>query len=84
VFEVPDGYRMVVTARPRGGLKRTLLPLVGPAPSWEWRYSMDEGGAVRCEFARNAALELFGDVGAPGGGSGSGAGDEDAVLDFII
>lgn len=77
---MPDGYRMVVTAAPRGGgLSRTLLPLMGDAPSWEWRYTMDAGGDVRVEFARNAALELFGDLGAPGG-----AADEDAVLDFII
>lgn len=77
---MPDGYRMVVTAGPRGRLQRTLLPLMGDAPSWEWKYSMDEGGNVRCEFARNAALELFGDMGAPG----TAAADDDAVLDFII
>jgi hypothetical protein len=39
---------------------------------------MDESGDVRVEFTRNAALELFG-AGGPGG-----AGDDDAVLDFII
>jgi hypothetical protein len=72
---------MVVTSAPRGnGLQTTLLPLMGDAPSWEWRYSMDDGGDVRVEFARNAALELFGDLGAPG----LGGADEDAVLDFII
>jgi hypothetical protein len=76
---VPDGYRMVVTAGARGGLSTTLLPLLGDAPSWEWRYSMDGGGDVRCEFLRNAAVELFGGVGAP-----ALAGEEDAVLDFII
>jgi hypothetical protein len=79
VFEVPDGYRMVVTAGARGGLSTTLLPLLGGAPSWEWRYAMDDGGDVRCEFLRNAALELFGEAGPPGF-----AAEEDAVLDFII
>ncbi|KAI8474308.1 MAG: hypothetical protein J3K34DRAFT_465788 [Monoraphidium minutum] len=75
VFEVPDGYRMVVTAAPPGGgLTRTLLPLAGGAPSWEWRYGMDEGGDVRVEFARNAALELLGYDHA----ALSAAGDEDA------
>ena len=92
-FEVPDGHRMVVTAAPRGGgLQRTLLPLAGAAPSWEWRYSMDADGDVRCEFVRNAALvELVsGASGGAGAGVGVGLGaggagdDEPMVLDFII
>ncbi|GBF98740.1 nucleotide-diphospho-sugar transferase [Raphidocelis subcapitata] len=81
-FEVPDGFRLVVTAGPRGrGLSRRLLPLVGDAPSWEWRYWMDEAGDVRLEFARNAALELFA---AGGAGAPAPAADDDAVLDFMI
>jgi len=79
-FEVPDGHRMVVTAGARGSLTRSLVPLLGDAASWEWRYSMDERGDVRCEFARNAAVELFGAGGPPV----VVGGEEDAVLDFII
>ena len=76
---MPDGFRLVVTAAPGGhGLARRLLPLVGDAPSWEWRYWMDEAGDVRLDFARNAALELFAS-GAPAPGA-----EDDAVLDFMI
>jgi len=27
-----------------------------PVPSWEWRYAMDQGGAVRLEYRRNVPL----------------------------
>lgn len=57
VFEVPDGFRMIVTQAPAGGLSRLLLPLRGDTPSWEWRYSMNVKGAVGLEFVRNATVD---------------------------
>jgi hypothetical protein len=60
VFEVPDGYRMVVTSALVGsGLSVQLLPLAGDRPTWEWRYSMEPGGEVQLEFVRNTALDLW-------------------------
>lgn len=78
---MPDGYRMVVTSAPRGGgLAAALHPLAGGAPSWEWRYAMDAGGDVACEFVRNAALDLL----FPRGGLRPEGEEEPMVLDFII
>lgn len=47
-FEVPDGYKMVLTAVPAGGL-RTTLHVLGPLPSWEWQYSMSDRGSIQLQ-----------------------------------
>ncbi|KAK9823989.1 hypothetical protein WJX72_006832 [[Myrmecia] bisecta] len=44
-FEVPDGFRMVVTAD-GGRLQTSLLP-IGGQPSWEWRYKMGSQGDIK-------------------------------------
>jgi hypothetical protein len=81
VFEVPDGYRMLVTAGPGGSLSRQLLPLVGERPTWEWRYAMDTGGAVKLEFVRNAPLDsLWSSLVT----REPGQGEEEPVLDWVI
>ena len=82
VFEVPDGYRMVVTAGPAGGLTRHLVPLAGDTPTWEWKYSMGMNGQVGLEFVRNTPLDkLWGD-----GLDGQlvEANQQESVLDFTI
>ena len=45
--QVPDGYRMVVSAGPGGALRRALHPLRQRRPTWAWRYALDARGAVR-------------------------------------
>ena len=47
LWQVPDGYRMVVSAGPNGVLRRALYPLVRRRPTWEWRYEMGPKGAIR-------------------------------------
>ncbi|KAF8056255.1 UGP3 [Scenedesmus sp. PABB004] len=81
-FEVPDGFRMVVTSAPGGGLAVQLLPLAGDRPTWAWEYAMEPGGAVRLEFVRHAALDLWSSPVLAAGRRG--VEDEEAVLDFVI
>jgi hypothetical protein len=45
--QVPDGYRMVVTAGPGGAPRRSLQPLPLRRPSWTWRYALGPAGALR-------------------------------------
>ena len=45
--QVPDGYRMVVSAGPGGALRRALHPLRQRRPTWAWHYALDVCGAVR-------------------------------------
>lgn len=59
VFEVPDGYRMVVTAGPAGRLSIDLARLAGDKPTWEWTYSMEPCGTLALQFTRNRALDLW-------------------------
>jgi hypothetical protein len=58
VFQVGD-LLVVLERLPRAGAGAGGEGRVGasggaPLPSWEWRYSMDEAGAVRLEYRRNA------------------------------
>ncbi|KAK9827994.1 hypothetical protein WJX81_006283, partial [Elliptochloris bilobata] len=55
-FEVPDGYRMVVSAGPGGVPRRALHPLRQRRPSWAWRYSMGARGAIRLSLEEPARL----------------------------
>lgn len=59
VFEVPDGYRMVVTSGAAGRLSVELHRLQGDKPTWQWLYTMEPSGAVGLEFVRNTALDLW-------------------------
>ena len=38
-FEVPDGFRLVVTQDVNGYLREELTPLEG-RPSWRWEYTL--------------------------------------------
>ena len=40
LFEVPNGYKMIVTAGPCGTISRSL-ELLQEEPSWQWKYTMD-------------------------------------------
>ncbi|CAL8466978.1 g6514 [Coccomyxa elongata] len=53
-FEVPDGYRMVVSAAPAGGLRRALFPLHKRRPSWQWDYQMDAQGSIKLSILETA------------------------------
>lgn len=81
VFEVPDGFRMVVTSGAAGGLTRHLVPLVGDTPTWEWRYSMGVDGQVGLEFVRHTPLE---EVWSSVLQQTMGADGQEQVLDFTI
>ncbi len=54
--QVPDGYRMVVTAGPGGVPRRHLQPLLQRRPSWAWRYALGARGAVRLTLEETARL----------------------------
>ncbi|KAK9801940.1 hypothetical protein WJX73_008251 [Symbiochloris irregularis] len=58
-FEVPDGYRMVVTSGPYGGLRRMLHPLVSRRPTWEWGYSMGPKGDIHAAVREAATVAVF-------------------------
>ncbi|KAF6262593.1 nucleotide-diphospho-sugar transferase [Scenedesmus sp. NREL 46B-D3] len=83
VFEVPDGFRMVVTASgSAGGLSVQLLPLRGDKPTWQWSYAMEPSGALRLQFVRNAALDLWSSPVLAAARSRQQ--NEEEVLDFVI
>ena len=47
-MQVPDGYRMVVSTAPGGGVRRALFPLHRRRPSWHWAYAMERpSGKIR-------------------------------------
>ena len=53
--QVPDGYKMVVSAAPAGGVRRALFPLHRRRPSWHWAYSMERpSGAIRLAMVESA------------------------------
>ena len=47
-YDVPDGMRMVVAAGEGGQPRVQLLPL--EAPTWGWRYSLQQGCGVLLEL----------------------------------
>jgi hypothetical protein len=53
--QVPDGYRMVVTAGPGGAPRRHLQPLPQRRPSWAWCYALGPAGALRLTLEEAAA-----------------------------
>eukprot|EP00955_Chlamydomonas_euryale_P045004 353034-Chlamydomonas_euryale.AAC.1 len=59
-FVVPDGYRMVVSQAAGGGIATELLPLRGGRPTWEWRYSVGDGGAIELEYVRSDGGDVCG------------------------
>ena len=52
--QVPDGYRMVVHSGLHGGLRRSLHPLPGRKPSWEWQYGMGTGQRIQLSLKEPA------------------------------
>ena len=52
-FEVPDGFRMLVTQGAAGELREELIPLNG-RPSWHWEYSLAEEQPVSLTFTEGA------------------------------
>ena len=54
-FEVPDGYKMTVSAGPDGAI-RQALELLQAEPSWQWKYTMaaDRNIKLHMETASSA------------------------------
>lgn len=48
--QVPDGYKMVVSSAPGGGIRRALSPLTGRRPSWQWRYLSGPQGVIQIKM----------------------------------
>eukprot|EP00195_Chlamydomonas_chlamydogama_P008226 CAMPEP_0202904012 /NCGR_PEP_ID=MMETSP1392-20130828/27485_1 /ASSEMBLY_ACC=CAM_ASM_000868 /TAXON_ID=225041 /ORGANISM="Chlamydomonas chlamydogama, Strain SAG 11-48b" /LENGTH=184 /DNA_ID=CAMNT_0049591443 /DNA_START=25 /DNA_END=579 /DNA_ORIENTATION=+ len=93
-FEVPDGYRMVVTQGSGTSLDVALQPLVGARPTWEWQYHMGPDGAVRLEYRQHymaglspaamAAVAAGVGLGSSGSSGSSNDMEEEYVLDYVI
>ncbi|GFH06732.1 uncharacterized protein HaLaN_01411, partial [Haematococcus lacustris] len=45
-FDVPDGFRLLVTPGFHGEPVQQLLPLPGNQPSWQWEYSLQDDGHI--------------------------------------
>ena len=50
MLQVPDGYKMVVSAVPGGAIRRVLHPLVGRRSSWQWSYYANREGVTQIEM----------------------------------
>ena len=60
-FDVPDGWRMTVTASPAGsGWQTSMEPLTGSGrqPSWQWRYSQRPDGSIHLRMDEHAPSEV--------------------------
>lgn len=49
LFDVPDRCRMEARAGANGEVITTLICVGGGAPTWHWRYALEENGAIRAE-----------------------------------
>ena len=59
LFDVPDRCRMEVRADANGEVVTTLICVGSGEPTWQWRYALEESGAIRAELVDN-------DVGSDG------------------
>jgi hypothetical protein len=77
VFEVPDGYKLLVRAEAgsEGGLRQSLVALQSALPSWEWWYSQGSRGQVLLDCVRHGE--------AGGEGSRSAAGVQEGSSDGV-
>ncbi len=60
-FDVPDGWRMTVTAGTAGsGWQTSMEPLAGSGrqPSWQWRYSQRPDGSIHLRMDEHAPAEV--------------------------
>ena len=55
LFEVPDGYKMTVSAGPNGTIRSSLTPLQ-TEPSWQWKYTMDATSNIRLQLEKASSL----------------------------
>ncbi|KAA6420439.1 MAG: low photochemical bleaching 1 [Trebouxia sp. A1-2] len=53
-FDVPDGYKMVVTAGPNGAVRSSLEPLQSE-PSWHWKHSMGPNSNIHLQLEKAAS-----------------------------
>ena len=49
-MQIPDGYKMVVSSAPGGGIRRSLYPLPGRRPSWQWRCLSGPEGVIQIKM----------------------------------
>lgn len=50
-FDVPDGYKMIVTAGPNGAVRSSLEPLQSE-PSWQWKYTMGPNSNIQLQLEK--------------------------------
>ena len=50
-FDVPDGYKMMVTAGPNGAVRSSLEPLQSE-PSWQWKYTMGPNSNIQLQLEK--------------------------------
>ena len=50
-FEVPNGFKMIVTSGLNGSSRSSLEPLQAE-PSWQWKYTMGADKHIRLELAK--------------------------------
>ena len=55
-FEVPDGYKLTVTAGAAGSLKTNLQALTDE-PSWEWKYTMADQGNIQLQMLEQGSMQ---------------------------
>eukprot|EP00887_Chlorella_sp_A99_P002643 scaffold6.g2643.t1 len=71
-FEVPDGYRMLVSATPDGRWKAELQPLpLDAPPSWAWHYRLAPRGGVALALEEARVAVGGGPGGPPPGWAGA-------------
>lgn len=54
-FEVPDGYKMTVTAGAAGF--QTKVQALTADPSWEWKYSMADEGNIEVAMQEHPSMQ---------------------------
>ena len=64
-YQVPDGFRMLVTSAADGRPQCRLEPLLNRMPSWQWKYSVCRDGLISLTFEeRESRHSIAGSVAA--------------------
>ena len=54
-FDVPNGFKMTVSAGAHGTIKEKLEPLQ-PEPSWEWKYTMGLNKNIHLQMEKASSM----------------------------
>lgn len=55
-FEVPDGFKMIVTTGAAGSVK-TSLQVLTDEPSWQWKYTMADQGNIKLQMLEQGSMQ---------------------------